>query len=133
MSLPCATHCVVSPRPFLLQESPCISSAGMCIVTALYSLILLSQWLIGAGGQSTPVGKATGVRRLRTPRPVATSALVHPVRRKTQKQWFSASEADRRAHGKRTARRRKSTMLRLGLKSFLLNSLWINLLIFYNG
>src|SRR5699024_4724842 len=37
VSLLVLTHCGVSPRPFLPQESPCISSAGIAFTTISYS------------------------------------------------------------------------------------------------
>jgi len=48
--------------------------------------------VVWSGGSLTPVGKAFRERRLSTPRPVATSALVHPVRRKTPQEAVFASE-----------------------------------------
>src|SRR5690625_1339333 len=64
VSLLVLTHCGVSPRPFLPQESPCISSAGIAFTTISYSSTSTKINInhITSSGERrvvTPAGKAT--------------------------------------------------------------------------
>ena len=86
----CYATLVVSPRPFLLQESPCISFAGMDLLDKrqffnlrLHTSVGRIRRLLREEHVSEDPAAAVFPRgRLSTRRPVATPALARPVLRR---------------------------------------------------